>query len=165
MRQRFFEESRSPRDADASDRFSPPTPPGPDEVGEEAEVPQRSALEEDSILLWHETEFFGSAPRGETDETQQKPVAIQLGVISAVAWLMTIDPVWRALTPRNFSGIPAPQLLIVFFLGPIIWCLVLWAWAKVLPGHVRVLVRTQLSYWKRWLAAAWVLSMLASRIG
>lgn len=121
-------------------------------------------LDEDPYLLWQETELFGERPPGDLGETRQRPIGPQLWIVAGVAWLFTIDPVFRALTPRNFAGIPAPQLIAVFFVMPLILCALMWLWARVLGPHVRVFVRMQANHWKRWLAfliaALWLRSTL-----
>jgi hypothetical protein len=146
----------SPRRKSAPPR-SEPTAPTP-------VTPSRSAVDEDPYLLWQETEFFGRRPPADLDATHQRPIAAHLWVVAGVAWLFTIDPVFRALTPRHFAGIPGPQLLAVFFVLPILLCTIMWVWARVLGPHARVFVRTQALHWKRWLLAGiaflWVRSAL-----
>lgn len=127
--------------------------------------PPPTALEEDAILLGQEAELFAmDAPRIQ-GETIQRPITAHLFVISGIAWLFTIDPVFQALTPRNFSGIPAPQLLAVFFVFPVVMLLVMWIWARWLPPQLRVLLRPQFAHWKRWLAVGFVALLVLQNRG
>lgn len=47
---------------------------------------------------------------------------------------------------------------------PLILCALMWLWERLLSPRARVLVRTQVRHWKRWLcialAALWVRSAL-----
>lgn len=161
MRRRFLRETRGSRHRPPDEAVLPPE----HATGEPPEAqPGRTALEEDLTLVAQEAELFAMDAPQLPGETIQRPVTAHLHVIAAVAWLFTIDPVFRALTPRNFSGIPAYQLLAVFFVFPVVMLLVMWIWARGFPPTLRVLLRPQLAHWKRWLAAGFVaLVVLQSR--
>ena len=125
----------------------------------------RSKLDEDAYLLWQETEFFGERPPHDLGETAQRPIGPHLWVVAGVAWLFTIDPVFRALTPRHFAGIPAPQLLAVLFVFPVLLVALMGFWARGLGPRARVFVRTQALHWKRWLGVALALLWARSTLG
>ena len=84
---------------------------------------------------------------------------------SAVVWLFAIDPLWRALTPRSFAGIPAPQLMAVLVAFPLIWIAVMALWARALGPGARGFLRARCYEWKRWLAVAFAALVVANQQG
>ncbi len=161
MRRRFLRETRGSRLRESEE---PPAAPDLAVARPDAE-PARSAADEDASLVAQEAEIFAlDAPRL-PGETIQQPVTAHLHVIAAIAWLFTIDPVFQALTPRNFSGIPAPQLLAVIFVYPVLLLLTMWIWARWFPPALRVRLRPQLAHWKRWLAVGFVALVVLQNLG